>query len=185
MFKHYGITNNEQSGNTEIIENLFSTIDFEKDDLLNLIRMASEKLPSPETQSFKINKKTNGRTYDLDNMPYDKSMIGKIYSIMQDGIPRTTQSYFGLASALQTEIFERFNNRVSERSLLARFSDIRNKTLQRPSILYAVEEVTGDSGVVVGRRRYYWMVLDSCGDKRNGLNEVPSSYCERWEERRA
>lgn len=187
MFEHTTTRNSNNGTNSSIgiINNLFEAVDFNQEDLLHLIDRASQKLPNPSKQKIVLSKKTNGKTYDLDNMEYDRSMIGKIYSIMSDGIPRTTQSYFGKTSALQEELYKKFGNRVGERVIGSRLSDMRLKTLQKPSVLYAIEEIKGASGIVVGKMRFYWMVFDGIGDKRNGENEVNPSLCKKWDERRS
>lgn len=185
MFNYTTISNNGADPTIGIIDNLFETINLKEDHLLHMIGKASNKLPHPSKQKVEFSTKTKGKTYDLENMEYDKSIMGKIYDIMQDGIPRTTQAYWGKTSALQNELYEKYGNRPSERSILARFSDIRLNTLQKPSILYAVEEVKGATGISVGKRRFYWIVFDGMGASRNGLNEVPFNECKHWHKRRS
>ena len=127
-------------------------------------------------------------TYDLKNIDQNRNHIAGIYNIMRDEIPRTISHIRDhetgeiLDSALHREMYEKFGCSPNERAVMARISNIRNQSTTHPSVLYSTEVKTSNNKRY--KTRYYWMVEDGCGNRRDGKNEVPIEQCKNWDIRR-
>jgi len=125
-----------------------------------------------------------GNKYDLVDMAGSRNHVSNIYEILKDGIPRTTASWRNLStgvkeeSALERELYERFNCSPSARAIGARISNIRNDTYSRPSVVYATETISMNGKKY--KRRFYFLIEDSLG--RSGA--VSINECPLWHLRR-
>lgn len=142
--------------------------------------------PSDYTIKEKIDLKTT--TYDLQNIDENRNHIAGIYNVLKDGIPRTisrTRDYETgelLDSALHRELYDNYGCFPNDRAVMARISNIRNQSITNPSVLYSTEVQTSNNKRY--KTRYYWMVEDGCGNKRDGNNEFPIEQCKNWNIRR-
>lgn len=127
-------------------------------------------------------------TYDLQNIDENRNHIAGIYNVLKDGIPRTisrTRDYDTgelIDSALHRELYENYGCFPNDRAVMARISNIRNQSTTHPSVLYSTEVKTSNNKRY--KTRYYFMVEDGCGNKREGNNEVPIEMCKNWNIRR-
>lgn len=196
---------------TSIIDELFKNVELEEDHLIDLMQRASRMLPTPKLPDDSWEQVSNylashvdedhpsnytmegeidlkATTYDLKNIDENRNHIAGIYNIMKDGIPRTISRSRDYEtgelkdSALHRELYESFGCSPNERAVMARISNIRHQSTTHPSVLYSTEVKTSNNKRY--KTRYYWMVEDGCGHKRNGNNEVPIEECQNWNIRR-
>lgn len=123
--------------------------------------------------------------YSLEGMEGSGNHVSNIYAILKDGIPRTTCSHrnplTGIKeeSALEKELYERFDCSPNARAISARLSDIRKQTKTNPSIVHAVEIKKGNGRNY--KRRFYFLVEDGKG--RSG--SVPAYESPKWHLRKS
>ena len=165
-----------------IIKRLYTGFEFEDTELEELMELYIQVKEAGGSLVPSFSESVN--KYDLEMMQGSRNHVSNIYEIMSDGIPRTTASWRNLStgfkeeSALERELYERFNCSPSARAIGARISNIRNDTSTRPSVVYATETININGKKY--KRRFYFLVEDGLG--RSG--SVSSDECPFWDRRR-
>ena len=165
-----------------IIKRLYTGFEFEDTELEELIELYLQvrEVGGTLIPSFSESESK----YDLEDMAGSHNHVSNIYEILKDGVPRTTASWRNLStgvkeeSALERELYERFNCSPSARAIGARISNIRNDTSTRPSVVYATETISMNGKKY--KRRFYFLIEDGLG--RSGT--VSINECPLWHLRR-